>query len=63
MSFLGFCSPIVATILGFAFLGETFSPLQLLGAAILAGAIVLVQLTPARKPVLEPERELQRSTL
>ncbi|MGW6448535.1 EamA family transporter [Lentzea sp. NPDC055074] len=63
LSFLGFCSPIIATVLGFVFLGETLSFLQLVGAAILIGAILLVQLTPTRKPVLdEPVRELQRTT-
>jgi probable blue pigment (indigoidine) exporter len=61
LSFLGFCSPIVATVLGLVFLGQTLSPWQLLGAAILVGAIVLVQLTPA-KPRALPERELQRTT-
>ncbi|MFI6098038.1 EamA family transporter [Lentzea sp. NPDC051213] len=48
LSFLGFCSPIVATVLGFAFLGQTLSFLQLVGALILIGAIVLVQLTPQK---------------
>jgi probable blue pigment (indigoidine) exporter len=56
LSFLGFCSPLVATVLGFAFLGQTLSYLQLVGAAVLIGAIVLVQLTPTRV------RELQRTT-
>lgn len=56
LSFLGFCSPLVATVLGFAFLGQTLSYLQLVGAAVLIGAIVLVQLTPAQV------RELQRTT-
>ncbi len=60
LSFLGFCSPIVATVLGYVFLGQTLSPLQLVGALVLIGAIVLVQLTPATKPL--PERELQRTT-
>lgn len=60
LSFLGFCSPIVATALGFVFLGETLSFPQFAGALILIGAIVLVQLTPAAKPA--PERELQRTT-
>ncbi len=62
LSFLGFCSPIVATVLGYVFLSQTLSPLQLLGAVVLIGAIVLVQLTPTRKPAPEPERELQRTT-
>ncbi|GHH32260.1 EamA family transporter [Lentzea cavernae] len=61
LSFLGFCSPIVATILGFVLLDEPLSPQQLLGAAILIGAIVLVQLTPTRKPLPGPVRERQRT--
>ncbi len=48
LSFLGFFSPVVATGLGWFFLGQTLSPWQLLGAAVLIGAILLVQLTPAR---------------
>ena len=56
LSFLGFCSPIVATVLGYVFLGQTLSFLQLVGAAVLIGAIVLVQLTPTQV------RELQRTT-
>ncbi|HUQ57299.1 EamA family transporter [Lentzea sp.] len=60
LSFLGFCSPIVATVLGYVFLGQTLSLLQFVGAAVLIGAIVLVQLTPVRKAVAEPE--LQRTT-
>lgn len=59
LSFLGFCSPIVATVLGYVFLGQTLSFLQLVGALVLIGAIVLVQLTPAQ---VLPERELQRTT-
>jgi probable blue pigment (indigoidine) exporter len=59
LSFLGFCSPIVATVLGYVFLGQTLSFLQLVGALILIGAIVLVQLTPTKAP---PVRELQRTT-
>jgi probable blue pigment (indigoidine) exporter len=59
LSFLGFCSPIVATVLGYVFLGQTLSFLQLVGALVLIGAIVLVQLTPAQTL---PERELQRTT-
>jgi probable blue pigment (indigoidine) exporter len=58
LSFLGFVSPIVATVLGYVFLGQTLSFLQVVGALTLVGAIVLVQLTPAR----QPERELQRTT-
>ncbi|MFD4675496.1 EamA family transporter [Lentzea sp. NPDC058450] len=62
LSFLGFCSPLIATVLGLVFLGQTLSFLQLVGAAILIGAILLVQLTPTKKPLVEPVRELQRTT-
>ncbi|MFS8102225.1 EamA family transporter [Lentzea alba] len=53
LSFLGFFSPIVATVLGLVFLGQTLSFLQLVGALILIGSIVLVQLTPT-KPAAVP---------
>ncbi|HEX7307271.1 EamA family transporter [Lentzea sp.] len=62
LSFLGFCSPIVATVLGFVFLGQTLSFLQFVGALVLIGAIVLVQLTPTRTPPVAAEPELQRTT-
>ena len=55
LSFLGFFSPIVATLLGLVFLGQTLSSLQLVGALILIGAIVLVQLTPTRPPPKSPQ--------
>ncbi|WP_245232907.1 EamA family transporter [Paenarthrobacter nicotinovorans] len=43
VSFLGFLSPLVATVLGFVFLGETFSGWQLVGAVLVLGAVFLVQ--------------------
>lgn len=61
LSFLGFFSPIVATLLGLVFLGQTLSLLQVVGALVLIGSIVLVQLTPTTPQPL-PERELQRTT-
>jgi len=51
VSFLGLTSPIVATLLGFLFLHQTLSLLQLLGAALIVGAIVKAQLTPVRDKV------------
>ena len=54
MSFLGFVSPIVATVLGYVFKGQTLSIMQLVGALVLIGSIVLVQLTPAKRPELAP---------
>jgi probable blue pigment (indigoidine) exporter len=49
ISFLGQLSPIVATILGYLFLSQTLSPLQLAGAVIILGAILVAQLTPVRR--------------
>ncbi|MEU4805171.1 EamA family transporter [Actinosynnema sp. NPDC023587] len=54
MSFLGFMSPIVATFLGYLFLSQVLSPTQLIGAVVLIGSILLVQLTPNK-----PAREVQ----
>ena len=34
VSYLGLMSPIVATLIGFAFLNQTFTPIQLVGMAI-----------------------------
>jgi probable blue pigment (indigoidine) exporter len=58
LSFLGQISPIVATILGYLFLNQTLSLLQLVGAVTILGAILTAQLTPVRrKPVTElPKR-------
>ncbi|MET3902251.1 EamA family transporter [Paenarthrobacter sp. 4246] len=43
VSFLGFLSPLVATVLGFVFLGESLSGWQLVGAVLVLGAVFLVQ--------------------
>ncbi|MDR6437040.1 putative blue pigment (indigoidine) exporter [Paenarthrobacter nicotinovorans] len=43
VSFLGFLSPLVATVLGFVFLGEALSGWQLVGAVLVLGAVGLVQ--------------------
>ncbi|WGM21720.1 EamA family transporter [Paenarthrobacter sp. OM7] len=43
VSFLGFLSPLVATVLGFVFLGESLSAWQLVGAVLVLGAVFLVQ--------------------
>lgn len=56
-SFLGLVSPIVATILGYLFLDQRLSAMQLVGALIIIGAIVLAQLMPARRE-LEPDLSL-----
>lgn len=43
VSFLGFLSPLVATVLGFVFLGESLSGWQVVGAVLVLGAVGLVQ--------------------
>lgn len=57
VSFLGLISPIVATILGYLFLNQLLSVIQLVGALIIIGAIVVAQLTPARRE-FEPDLSL-----
>lgn len=51
MSFLSFGSPIIAAVLGYLFLGQVLSPLQIVGAAVIVGAVVLAQPRPARPRV------------
>jgi probable blue pigment (indigoidine) exporter len=58
ISFLGQISPIVATILGYLFLSQTLSLLQIVGAVTILGAILTAQLTPVRRrPVTELPRK------
>ncbi|MGD1853674.1 MAG: EamA family transporter [Leptolyngbyaceae cyanobacterium] len=39
VSYLGLLSPIVATLIGYAFLQETLTPVQLLGAVTVLGSV------------------------
>lgn len=55
VSFLALGSPIVATILGYLFLHQTLSILQLLGIAVILTAVVLAQPRTARKPSIAPD--------
>lgn len=50
VTFLGLLSPVVATAIGWLALGQNLSPLQLVGAVIVLGAIVIAQL-PRRHTV------------
>ncbi|MFG2314867.1 EamA family transporter [Streptomyces tendae] len=50
VSFLALGSPVVATILGIAFAGETFSVLQTVGILVVLVAVVLAQPRPPRRP-------------
>ncbi len=51
VSFLGFLSPLVATVLGFVFLGESLSGWQIVGAVLVLGAVRLVQGPGAVGPI------------
>jgi probable blue pigment (indigoidine) exporter len=60
VTFLGLLAPLVATLLGWIVLGQGLTPGQLLGAAMVLGAVLTVQLTPATgRPVPTIRRELQ----
>lgn len=52
VSFLSFASPLAATLLGFAVLGQSLSLTQMLGAAAVICAVVIVQLR--RPPAVLP---------
>lgn len=58
VSFLGFFSPLTATALGSLLLGEAFTVLQAIGAALVVVALVLVQLPTrdAGAPASRPRR-------
>ncbi|MGB6274154.1 MAG: EamA family transporter, partial [Rhodococcus sp. (in: high G+C Gram-positive bacteria)] len=43
VSFLSFASPLAATVLGYLVLGQSLSPLQLVGAAIVVAAVIIAQ--------------------
>ncbi len=51
VSFLALGSPIVATLLGYVFLNQTLSALQMVGIVVILGAVLLAQPRPHRKPV------------
>ena len=62
VSFLSFCSPLAATALGYVFLGQALSPLQMAGALAVIFAVVLVQPRQRRKPLETAERPVVRSS-
>ncbi|GAB2525592.1 EamA family transporter [Nocardia heshunensis] len=58
VTFLGLLSPVSATIIGWAALGQSLTPLQLLGIAVVLGGLLLGQIgggpaKPAAKPVTD----------
>jgi probable blue pigment (indigoidine) exporter len=48
VSFLAFASPIVATVLGYVFLDQELTVVQVIGALVIVGAVVLAQPRPAK---------------
>jgi probable blue pigment (indigoidine) exporter len=58
-SFFGLLSPLVATIAGWAVLGQTLTPLQLIGGGFVAAAVIIPQL-PVRTG-LPPARTQPRT--
>lgn len=50
VSSLGFLSPLSATVLGWAILGQSLSPLQLAGMAVVVGGVWLSQRAQRRPP-------------
>jgi probable blue pigment (indigoidine) exporter len=58
VSFLALGSPIVATLLGYLFLHETLSILQLVGVLLILIAMLLAQPRPARPPEPGPHDPL-----
>src|SRR6185437_12040490 len=61
---LSLCEPLAATLLAAVMLSQLPAPVQLLGAALLVGAGLAIQLVPrpipAPRPILEPDRRLVR---
>ncbi|XAS73390.1 EamA family transporter [Micrococcaceae bacterium Sec5.1] len=56
VSFLGFLSPLVATVLGFVFLGESLSGWQLVGAVLVLASVFLVQRRVAGEHLEHPRK-------
>ena len=56
VSFLGFLSPLVATVLGFVFLGEALSGWQLVGAVLVLASVFLVQRPVAGEHLEHPRK-------
>ncbi|KAA2262168.1 EamA family transporter [Solihabitans fulvus] len=50
-SLLGLVSPLVATLLGWAVLGQSLTPVQLVGAALVLASVVVGQRLAVRRPV------------
>jgi probable blue pigment (indigoidine) exporter len=58
VSYLGLMSPVVATIIGYVFLQETFTSVQLIGVAIVLTSVLIGQRTSSshRRSEVDPRR-------
>lgn len=54
-SYLGLLSPVVATLIGYVFLQETFSPVQIVGVAIVLASVVIGQQTGSSDKSIQKE--------
>lgn len=54
VTFLGLLNPVVATALGWAVLGQTLSPVQLLGGGVVLASLLVAQLRPRQSTVKDP---------
>ncbi|MEU4767423.1 EamA family transporter [Actinosynnema sp. NPDC023794] len=55
VSFLAFASPVVATVLGYLFLDQALSLVQVVGAVIIVAAVVISQPRAGTPPAAPPE--------
>lgn len=63
LTFLGLLSPLTATAVGWAVLGQALTPLQMLGMLVAFGAMLLGQLLPKKVVVIPPTVTLQHRPL
>lgn len=54
VTFLGLLNPVVATTLGWAVLGQTLTPVQLLGGGVVLVSLLVAQLRPRQSTVRDP---------
>jgi probable blue pigment (indigoidine) exporter len=59
VSYLGLMSPVVATIIGFIFLNQSFTPIQLIGMVIVLISVLIGQQTKRLHPHLSIPRKSQ----
>lgn len=63
LTFLSLLSPLTATVVGWAVLGQALTPLQILGMLVAFGAMLLGQLLPKKAAVIPPTVTLEHRPL